>query len=132
MKIEPTELSKAVNKLLAEYGDECSEAVVEETTSVCKEAAKKVGANAREKFKRGKGKKHYANGWRAKITKVSGGVKALVYNATKPQLTHLLENGHNLRNGKGATGWVSGKEHIAPVNEWAQEEAVKRIEEKLK
>lgn len=127
MKIESSDLSKEINRLLAEYGDECSEAVVEEITAVTREAAKKVRANARAKFKRGKGSRHYASGWRAKITKVRGGVDGIVYNSSKPQLAHLLENGHN-----GPNGWVSGKEHIAPVNEWAQSEVLKRIEEKLK
>ena len=132
MKIDADYLTREVNKLLYEYGDECSRVMDEAIGEVGKEARTKLKQSIKQNFKKGHNKKHYINGWRISYEKSGARYKMVLYNDDQYRLTHLLENGHNIRNGKGATGWVKGKPHIAPVNEWAQEEAVKRIEEKLK
>ena len=41
------------------------------------------------------------------------------------RLTHLLEKGHKSRNG----GMVKARKHIAPVEQWVQEEFEKRVRE---
>jgi len=121
-------LEKAVNQALMEYGDEATKVVKEVVTEIGKETAKKVKAEALAKgLKRQKSGKHYVNGWRAKVEATRTGVKLVVHNATKPQLTHLLENGHAKVNG----GRVDGRTHIAPVNDWAQKETLERIEKRL-
>jgi hypothetical protein len=55
----------------------------------------------------------------------------VVYNRTMPGLTHLLENGHVIRNKKGDYGRTSGKKHIKPVEEWAVDELPRRIMEDI-
>ena len=122
------ELDIVIIELLISYTDEVAEDVEQIVTDVAKEAAKQVKANANSKFKKGKGGRHYANGWRAKVVKGRISVSAVVYNANKPQLTHLLENGHAKADGVGR---VPGRPHIAPVNEWAEKEVVKRVTERL-
>ncbi|EAG3249422.1 HK97 gp10 family phage protein [Listeria monocytogenes] len=52
----------------------------------------------------------YASGW--KMKKVVNGY--VIYNAKRPGLTHLLENGHAKRGGGGR---VKGIKHIEPVEQ---------------
>lgn len=128
MKIELDGLEKAVNEILDEYGAEVNAQVAEVVPDIAKEAAKQVKANALAKgLKRKKGGKHYVNGWKSQVETKRLTVTAVVYNSTKPQLTHLLENGHAKVNG----GRVEGRPHIAPVNEWAEKELIERIERRL-
>lgn len=127
-EIELDGLEKAVNQILKEYGDEATDAVEEVITEMGKEVPKKVKQAALAKGLKTKGGgKHYANGWRGKIIAKRNSVSCIIYNKDKWQLTHLLENGHAKVDG----GRVEGKPHIAPVNEWAQEETYRRIVERL-
>ena len=83
-----------------------------------------------KKFKKRK-RKSYVTGWALKVEKHGTHIKIYVYNKNAPHLTHLLENGHNISNGRGASGYVPGRPHIAPVNEWAQKEVIERLEKEL-
>ena len=66
-------------------------------------------------YRRGSGRGHYRSGWRYDVSNLDenglGGVSARVYNRNKPTLTHLLENGHDLKRKKG--GPVIG--HAPPI-----------------
>lgn len=102
------------------------------------EVTKKVGAEAVRKLKstspKSKGKSsykggHYANKWTTESDRNGKtDTSTIVYNK-KPtyRLTHLLEHGFVARNGKR----VPGQEHIAPVDNWVQEEVIKELERKL-
>lgn len=128
MKIEITGFEKAINQALLEYGDEAYKAVHDTIVEMRKVIPKKLKAETLSKGLKTKGGgSHYANGWRGKVTDARTGVSLVVYNANKPTLTHLLENGHAKVNG----GAVNGTPHIEPVNEWAQTETLKEIEERL-
>ena len=70
----------------------------------------------------------YAKGWGVKR---QGGMDVIVHNRTDYQLTHLLENGHVIRNKKGTYGRTSGIKHIKPVEEWAVDELPRRIIEDI-
>lgn len=70
----------------------------------------------------------YAKGWG---TKKVGDMDVIVHNRTDYQLTHLLENGHVIRNKKGTYGRTHGIKHIAPVEEWAVDELPRRIIEDI-
>ena len=70
----------------------------------------------------------YASGWG---TKKQGEMDVVVHNRTDYQLTHLLENGHVIRNKKGTYGRTHGIKHIAPVEEWAVDELPRRIMEDI-
>lgn len=70
----------------------------------------------------------YARGWTVKkIDKMT----QVVHNATDYQLTHLLQNGHVIRNAYGEYGRVNGDNHIGKVEQWASEELIERIEREL-
>lgn len=70
----------------------------------------------------------YAKGW---AVKKEGDMDAIVHNKTDYQLTHLLENGHVIRNKKGTYGRTNGIKHIAPVEDWAVDELPRRIMEDI-
>ena len=70
----------------------------------------------------------YEKGW---AVKKNGDMDVTVHNKTDYQLTHLLENGHIIRNKKGTYGRTSGIKHIKPVEEWASDELPRRIIEDI-
>ena len=70
----------------------------------------------------------YAKGWGVKRM---GDMDVVVHNRTDYQLTHLLENGHVIRNKKGTYGRTHGIKHIKPVEEWAVDELPRRIIEDI-
>ena len=70
----------------------------------------------------------YAKGWGVKK---QGDMDVVVHNRTDYQLTHLLENGHVIRNKKGTYGRAPGIKHIKPVEEWAVDELPRRIIEDI-
>lgn len=67
--------------------------------------------------------KHYADGWRLQKGKRLGS-PTVVYNATKPGLTHLLEHGHAIT---GTGRRAKAMPHIAPVAEWAENQIEREI-----
>ena len=116
--IDSSELARKMEVILSKYGDDVTESV--------RCMVKKVGSEARAKLKevspRNTGK--YAEGWRTgEFTWSTGGGSITVYNAKKPVLAHLLENGHALRSG----GRAPAKVHIKPVEDMAKETLEKYI-----
>lgn len=77
------------------------------------DAKKEVANKAVQELKSASGFKdrtgRYRKGWRAKKV----GENYVVHNATDASLTHLLENGHALRNGGRSRAFV----HIKPTEE---------------
>ena len=120
-KIQPADLTSAINQILDEYKGDVSEVVEKSITEVAKDTAK-VMKTAGSFGGTGKFKKS----WSVKIEKKRLYTEGTVYNK-KPGLTHLLEFGHVKQNG----GRVDGFNFIAPVNDKVQTEVVKKIEEKL-
>ena len=98
-------------------------------------AVNKTGRESVNKLKNTSPKKtgSYARGWAVKRIQGRGGVlDIIVHNKTDYQLTHLLENGHVIRNKKGTYGRTNGIKHIAPVEEWANDELPNEIERELR
>ncbi len=128
INISALDLRDVVRDYLEEYGMEALDVVSGEIEGVAKESVKRL-KNASKQFKG----TDYAKGWAKKVEKGRLSSVATVY-GKKPtySIAHLLEHGHVTRNGTGRTfPPTPGHEHIAPVNDWAQEEIVDRIKEKL-
>jgi len=112
-----------MEKLLDEFSKEVQQAMDDSITKVSKESAQKLKSTSPKKTG------HYARGWRVKKEGKNG---AIVHNATDYQLTHLLENGHVIRNKSGTYGRVRPIKHIKPVEEWANNELPAEIERRIK
>ena len=117
------ELTVEIGNVLEEYNAELDKEVQIVMLAAAKEAAKKLQDTSPKKT----GK--YARGWTVKSDFDSK--TYTVHNAAKPGLTHLLENGHLKKNQFGTYGRVDGIPHIKPVEEWANAEVLKRLEQRL-
>lgn len=94
--------------ILKEIGANVDESIDEALNKVPKKAAAKL----RNVSPKDDGR--YAKGWRSKRIDDK---TVVVYNASLPGFTHLLENGHVIKNAKGEYGRTNGQKHIAPVEE---------------
>lgn len=116
------EVGKQLSEILNDFGHSLDDTVKKEINATAKEAVDKLRNTSP------KNTGDYARGWRSK-RQTDGSV--VIHNATDYQLTHLLENGHVIKNKKGTYGRVNGIKHIEPVEQWANEEVVQRIEKKI-
>ena len=115
--------------ILDNYNNDVFYEVSEAIDEVSKEAVTKLKKESRAEFGNG----DYSKGWTRKLEKGRLRVMATVY-GKKPtaQLAHLLEKGHVTRNGTGRTFKPTpAHEHIKPVSDWAQDEALDRAISKL-
>lgn len=123
------DFAEIVDRYLREYGVSCMDAVSEAITEVSGESVKKLRAESAAMFGRGE----YSQGWTRTLERGRMRTVATVH-GKKPTyaLAHLLEHGHVSRNGTGRSfGNVPGREHIAKVAQWAEDETVDRAIQKL-
>ncbi|MCM3111680.1 HK97 gp10 family phage protein [Lederbergia lenta] len=109
------DINSFVNEImdaLHEYSDEVEEGLEEAQEKAAKDGAKILKATS-PKGKTGK----YGKGWKA----TRRGKGWVIHNATRYQLSHLLEKGHAKRGG----GRVPGRVHIAPV----EDQVIKQFEQ---
>ena len=116
-KTESVEIQ--VRKLLEEYSENFSKLVKKVAESTAKETAEDLRQVSASQFGNGR----YAKGWSVKAER--GGYT--VHNATDYQLTHLLENGHVVRNKYGEYGRAPAYRHIGP----AEQRGIVKFEEKI-
>jgi hypothetical protein len=124
-KTENVEIQMA--EILDEVQKGAKEALSKGIDNVSKESVQKL-RNTSPRRTSGKNAGRYAKGWTVKKNR-DGDV--VVHNKTDYQLTHLLENGHVIRNKKGTYGRTHGIKHIAPAAEWASDELPRRVMEDL-
>lgn len=126
--IKPIDLEKTVQDILQEYGDAVYSALSESVNEVMDTAVEELHA-ANTFSPKGHPSVAYAPSWEKIIEPASRlTTKVIVRNKEHYRLTHLLEKGHAKQNG----GRVKAYPHIAPVNDEAQRNVFKLIEEKLK
>ena len=123
------DLSKEINSILNQYAKGVDKAMLDVEEEVANEAVKKLKSTSPKK-KKGKKAGSYAKGWKIDKKSKQQYAQTIIHNK-EYQLTHLLENGHNIvRNGK-VVGVAKPQPHIKPVEEWVNKEMVKRLEGKL-
>ena len=115
-------VSVQMAELLDEIDKETRDSARKNVDRVAKEAVQKLRNTSPVKTG------SYASGWG---TKKQGEMDVVVYNRTDASLTHLLENGHVIKNKKGTYGRAPAHKHIKPVEEWAIDELPRRILEDI-
>ena len=116
-----------ISKELDKYSEELQQKIEKVSNQIATETVKRL----KETSPRGKGRKHYADGWKKKKVTERRRVGYIAYNATKPGLTYLLNNGHDIIAGGRTVGRVEGDNHIGKANEWAIAEFERRLEDEL-
>lgn len=115
-------VSIQMKELLDEVNKDVENSAKRNIQTVAKESVQKLKNTSPRKTG------SYAKGWGVKR---QGEMDVIVHNRTDYQLTHLLENGHVIRNKKGTYGRTNGIKHIQPVEEWAVDELPRRIMEDI-
>jgi len=126
MAADTNSVALQMNQILDRYSKE-----VEQVTSA---AIDKTSKESVQKLKNTSPKKtgKYARSWTRKRETDRNGLVTVTVHNKRYQVTHLLENGHVIRNAKGTYGRTNGIKHIAPVEEWAQDALPEEIERKLR
>lgn len=125
MKVKANEFSVVIQDILDDYSDDVMDASAEAVEETAKEARKKLRQSSTSVYGSGK----YSRGWQYKLKRGRLSNSATVYNGGRHgSLTHLLENGHVMRNGKR---WNPPKRHIQPVNDEMQKEFEEKVKSKL-
>ena len=122
MMAKTESVSAQMKEVLDEVNEDVKNSTKRNINSVSKESVAKLKSTSPRKTG------SYAKGWG---TKKQGEMDVVVHNRTDYQLTHLLENGHVIRNKKGTYGRTHPVKHIAPVEEWAVDELPRRIMEDI-
>ena len=119
------EIRLQLKKVLDEYCEQLDDTFIEAVDRVTQETVQKL----KDTSPVGAGKKgHYKDGW---TSKKSGKMERVIYNAKKPGLTHLLNNGHPVRNQYGSYDPKPGDHHITNAEEWANQELINEVERRL-
>ena len=124
MKVSLDSLDEEIKKALEDYNVEVVRVTNESIKEAAKEAAKTLKNGGPYKNRTGA----YAKGWTARQRKKKKSVVQILYNKDHFQLTHLLEYGHQSRNG----GRAKAFSHIAPLNDQIGEIVASKIESKLR
>lgn len=121
--IKVDDLAAVIMDEVRAYSDEVSEALKESVKEASKETAAEIRGNAP------KDSGEYKKGWKNRVNYESRtDIRTVVYNSSKPQLTHLLEYGH----AKAGGGRVDGIAHIRPADEKLENMLEGKIKVKLR
>lgn len=119
-------IAKELEDILKDYIDE----VGEKSDKVLKTAASDTAKDLRSTSPKRTGA--YASSWTVKTENGVGGTKTyIVHNKKYYRLTHLLENGHVIRNQKGTYGRAPAHPHIKAAEDRAASKIVAQMESEL-
>lgn len=115
-----------LDRLLSDFVNEEQETIEKCFKKVARDTVKELKQTSPQD------KGDYARSWAVKNVKGAGrSIELVVHNKEHYQLTHLLENGHVIRNQFGSYGRVSAKPHIKKAEEKANKELVAELQERL-
>lgn len=120
-------VSQQIDDILTTYTDEVHKTLKSELKEQADETKNNLRRNSPKRV-RGTKKGAYAKSWDKKPL----GDGFVVYNRNHYRLTHLLENGHVVRNGKGTYGRAPAIKHIEPELEEAERSLTLKLESRLR
>lgn len=124
------DLVDGINNILYEFKEELEEDVDKAALATAKLAVKELKVKS-PKSKRAKGGA-YGKSWSyRKETMPFGYTSYTVYNKKHYQLTHLLENGHMIKNQYGSYGRTRPIPHIKPVELIVQDKFLEEIKKTI-
>lgn len=130
-RVAAIDVESAITEELQKYGRIANDVLKDSIAEVAYQAEARLQSVTKFAPK-GHPTGQYAADW--DVTREESGFKssAIVHNIDHYRLTHLLEFGHVTRNGSDRTfDRTPAYPHIAPVNDWAQEEVIRQIERRL-
>lgn len=117
-------VAQQLDKILDEYADKLDET----TDAIMEKVAKDTAQNLRQTSPPAGKQGQYAKSWT--VTKQKH--QYIVHNKKHYRLTHLLENGHVVKNQYGTYGrWTPTRKHIEPAEEKAARDLIRELESKL-
>jgi hypothetical protein len=127
VKTTVDDLSKAIQKTLAEYEGVTIESMKAAVDKASKEAVRELKSSSPKR------NGAYARSWTSKKTKLANkyAYEKTVYNKDHYRLTHLLEKGHRVVGAKNGRTWVDARPHIEKVEKKAIEDLVNEMKETL-
>ena len=131
-KVTIDNFADEIQKILDEYGEEVGEKLSEITTRIGKKGAELLKSESLEKFPNSnKHKKRYGTTWTARAERKRLYTTVTIYNS-QPGLTHLLENGHLVKDGTGRVlGEAKAHPHISEVEQKLIKEFEKEVKSRL-
>ena len=127
MKTTVDDLSKAIQKTLAEYEGVTIDNMKAAVDKASKEAVRELKSSSPNRTGA------YAKSWAAKKARLTNkwAYQKTVYNKEHYRLTHLLEKGHKVVGAKNGRTWVDARPHIEKVEQKAVETLVNEMKETL-
>lgn len=127
MKTTVDDLSKAIQKTLAEYEGVTIDSMKAAVDKASKEAVRELKSSSPNRTGA------YAKSWAAKKARLTNkwAYQKTVYNKEHYRLTHLLEKGHKVVGAKNGRTWVDARPHIEKVEQKAVETLVNEMKETL-
>ena len=127
MKTTVDDLSKAIQKTLAEYEGVTVESMKAAVDKASKEAVRELKSSSPNRTGA------YAKSWTSTKTKLTNkwAYEKTVYNKDHYRLTHLLEKGHKVVGAKNGRTRVDPIPHIEKVEKKAVETLVREMKETL-
>ncbi len=127
MKTTVDDLSKAIQKTLAEYEGVTVDSMKAAVDKASKEAVRELKGSSPKRTG------EYAKSWAAKKARLTNkwAYQKTVYNKEHYRLTHLLEKGHRVVGAKNGRTRVDPIPHIEKVEKKAVENLVREMKETL-
>lgn len=116
-------VSAALDRLYSEVSEETNQMMFKCMSKAMRLAKREV--IARSPVNQG----NYKRGWTVRTKRLKYGFEGIIYNKTRPSLTHLLNNGHVKANQYGSFGRKAGDRHISIAQEIAEEYLVQLLME---
>lgn len=127
--VSPDQLATQVQSIVQEYTDDLIKKMPDLVKEVAQDTVKDLKQRASGLF----GGSTYKRSFKSKKMNTSDSSKTeyTIY-STEPQLAHLLEKGHVIKNQTGQTyGMTQARAHWAPAEENANDELEKKIRESI-